>query len=366
MLRRLWGRGAGPGPSQTSPSNKGLIQGCGAERGCSETRYGGGSSVPAQRGRGGCGRRGLAWLGGPGCRSGTLLCAARLRRAPLAARCGCDVSMQGRSRRTDTQTLPPAQALSSTLGGEPRAWRENPGAFLTLTQNLSHFQACSKAKCLCEAKGGHKPHFLISHFLQQTPGSKHCSLPMPQTPAQPPTAHGTGKRRSDVPSRAPAQGRAELGCSCWGQQWEHSPCCPPERPLPSPQGPQPQRLKGQLVAPSHLPLSLSACPQHLPHLPSGFSTSEQTQLGPLCQNIQQRVQGTEPGRGAGFAPWSLTSCAGSMPQLPTWKAATAVPSPPQTSYKDTAGCSPALSSRLPRPPRRRATVPPPLWLCTWQ
>lgn len=240
-LCRLWGRGAGPGPSQNSLSNKGLIQGHGAELGCLETRYGSGNGSACPEGADGAvggGGGGSPGRGGQGAAVGTFLCAGRLQRAPLTARCGCDVSVEGRSRRTAAQRLPPAQALSSTSGGELQAWG-GAGAFLTLTQNLPPLQACSRGKWLRGGKGGQKPHFCISHFLQQIPGSKHCSLHMPQIPAQSPTVWPAQETalvsQGDMPSRAPGQGRVELRRWCCGQQLEQSPVLA-ERPLPTSQG----------------------------------------------------------------------------------------------------------------------------------
>lgn len=58
--------------------------------------------------------------GSQGAAVGTLLCTGRLRGAPLAAHCGCDVSVEGRSRRTAAQQLPSAQAA-------PREGNRRPG-----------------------------------------------------------------------------------------------------------------------------------------------------------------------------------------------------------------------------------------------
>ena len=84
-----------------------------------------GAGAPAQRGLTGLREAvegGLPGKGGQGAVVGTLLCAGRLRRAPLTAHCGCDVSVQGQSRRTAMQRLSPAQALSSALGEELQTW----------------------------------------------------------------------------------------------------------------------------------------------------------------------------------------------------------------------------------------------------
>lgn len=164
MLCRLWGRGAGPGPSQNSLSNKGLIQGHGAELGCLETRYGSGNGSACPEGANGAvggGDRDSPGRGGQGAAVGTLLCAGRLRRAPLTARCGCDVSVEGRSRRTAAQRLPPAQALSSTSGGELQAWG-GAGAFLTLTQNPPSFASLQQGKVAAWGKG--RPEVPFLHF----------------------------------------------------------------------------------------------------------------------------------------------------------------------------------------------------------
>lgn len=77
--KRFAGSGGGgkvPDPPKIALSNKGLIQGCGAELGCSQTRYGGGSgrgcTEGASRAVGG-GTGGLAGWGGLGVAVGTLL-----------------------------------------------------------------------------------------------------------------------------------------------------------------------------------------------------------------------------------------------------------------------------------------------------
>lgn len=123
--------------------------------------------------------------GGQGALLGTLLCAGRLQRAPLAAHCGCDVSMEGRSRRMDTQLLPPAQATpwegNRRSGG---GWE----LFQPLHKTFLVFKPAAGQNACTKVKRGQEPHFLISHFLQQIPNSKHCSLRVPQTPFQPPTA----------------------------------------------------------------------------------------------------------------------------------------------------------------------------------
>lgn len=77
-----------PDPPEIALSNKGLIQGCGAELGCSQTRYGGGSGSGCTEGaHGGCGRwqRGPGWPGGSGGGSGDPFVAGRLRAWSTAA-----------------------------------------------------------------------------------------------------------------------------------------------------------------------------------------------------------------------------------------------------------------------------------------
>lgn len=241
-LHRLWGRGTGPGPSQNSLSNKGLIQGCGAELGCSETHYSSSSGSACPEGAdgavGGSGRGLPDAGGGQGAAVGTLLCAGRLRRAPLAAHCGCDVSMEGRSRRTAAPQLPPAQAVPGE--GSCRPGGGLGAVLLPLHKTFLIFKPAAGQSAHTGKREARSPVFPFPVFSSRslalsttacTCPKYHCShLQRGQLRNQPLFHRGTGQRCSDMPSRAPGQGRVALGCSCCSRQPEHSPVAAPLLP----------------------------------------------------------------------------------------------------------------------------------------
>lgn len=103
-MQALGGRGEGPGPSQNSPfptrdSFKGAGPSWDAQRPVTVVGVVEACTEGASRAVGG-GSGGLAGWRGPGCGSGDPFVAGRLRRAPRMEHCGCDVGVQGRSRRS--------------------------------------------------------------------------------------------------------------------------------------------------------------------------------------------------------------------------------------------------------------------------
>lgn len=115
------GGGAGPGPSQSSIPNKGLIQGHGAEPGCSETRHGSGNT----RVEGAKGAAGSSGGGSP--RGGSLGAASQPLCAPGGcgerSHCGGDVS-GGRPCAAGKQAHSSSAAPTclGAAGGEPGAF----------------------------------------------------------------------------------------------------------------------------------------------------------------------------------------------------------------------------------------------------
>lgn len=232
-LHRLWGRGAGPGHSQNSLSNKGLIQGRGAELGCSETRYGSRSGSACPEGADGAvggGGGGLPGREGQVVAVGTLLCAGRLWRALLAAHCGCDVCVEGQSRRTARQHCHlPRQHL-----GRGTAGLGAPGSFFDPYTKPFSFSSLQQGEVPARGKGRPEAPSPIFSSRSLPPSTAACTCPKyhpshqqrGQLRKQPSFHRGTGECCSDMPSRAPGHGRAELGCSCCGRQREHSPVPP--------------------------------------------------------------------------------------------------------------------------------------------
>lgn len=257
--KRFTGSGGGGqvlDPPKIAFPTRGLFRGVGLSWDARRPITAAAVGAPAQRGPTGLWEAAvgvclMGGRGGQGAAVGTLLCAGRLRRAPLAAHCGCDVSVEGRSRRTAVPQLPPAQAAPGE--GNRRPGGGLGAVLLPLHKTFLIFKPAAGQSARPGKREARSPVFPFPVFSSRSlalsttactcPKYHRSHLRRGQLREQPSFHRGTGRCCSDMPSRAPGQGRVALGCSCCGPGSQSTAPWPPRY---SPSGPC--RLPGAVLS----------------------------------------------------------------------------------------------------------------------